>query len=546
MRGPFTKNQLDLLYGKNENLIYFMKQTSESYRYVYVNEAVQNEFQKDLVGAILEEIVPPLVAIDIKEQYSIALNLDSVHTYRDYHLFGEEPATHETTITPMEYLGEVFILALTKNVAKQKKVEEEYLFYQSLVDNSVDPMLMITSEFLIFDMNLAYSKTFGVEKNEWIGRPYGELPFVDDDTFNYVLSELNGFKVSKRAKPLFIKRVKLDGDEALFSANYSPVMEGGEVRAFHIILRELTTEFQLKHELKKTEHILESYKNALNYAALVAIWETSGIVKFINDHFKGTTGYEREEMLGMHISKIGNAVISPEQYDVIKKVVLSDRIWRGELKGEKKNGDVFWIDTTIIPLSAEKDNVGQMLAIMFDITERKKLEQQLHFMAYHDSLTKLPNRMSIVRKFAEMKEEADLKNEHLAIIYMDGDDFKSVNDQNGHEVGDEFIYQFGQAIEKSIRKQDIAARIGGDEFLIALSGLDPLHAVEQTQQIIERIKSTLKQGWKIGDVHFSPTATIGIAIYPRNGETMDELVNMADHSLYIAKRQSKNSVLFYS
>ena len=545
MRGPFTKKQLDMLYGKTGNLIYYMRQTEDTYEYEYVNAAVRGVFQKDLAGLSLDEVMPPHLAEDIKKQYRIAMQQNTVHTYRDYNLFSIENATNETSITPMEYEGEVFVLAVSKNVAKQKKVEEEYLFYQSLVRNSADPMLMITSEFIIFDMNLAYSKAFGVENRDWVGKPYGELPFVDDETYNYVLSELNSFKTHRDSKPLFIKRKKQDGEEALYSANYSPIMEGGEIRAFHIILRELTTEYYLKYELKKTENILESYKNALNYAALVAIWESSGIIKFINDNFKGTTGYEREEMLGMHISKIGKAVIASDQYNDIRKVVLSGSIWRGELKSFKKTGEFFWIDTTIIPLSGEKGNTGQMLAIMFDITDRKKLEEQLHFMAYHDSLTKLPNRLAIVRKFAEMKAEADLNNEQLAIIYMDGDDFKSVNDQNGHEVGDEFIYRFGQAIQSSIRKQDMAARTGGDEFLIALSGLNPLHAEEQTQHIIGRIKASLEHGWKIGDIHFSPTATLGVSLYPSHGKTMDELVNKADHSLYIAKRQGKNSVLFY-
>lgn len=546
MRGAFTKKQMDMLYGKTENLIYYMRKTDVSYQYEYVNPAVLKVFGKDLTGLSLDEVMPPILAEDIKAQYKLALQLDAVHTYRDYNLFSKDNATNETTVTPFEHEGEFFLLAVSKNVAKQKKVEEEYLFYQSLVQNSVNPMLMITSEFIIFDMNISYSTTFGVEKSEWIGKPYGDLPFLDEETFNYVLTELNQFKTHRDATPLFIKRKKQTGEEVLWSANYSPIIERGEIRAFHIVLHELTKEYQLKHELKKTEHILESYKKALNYAALVAKWEGSGIINFINDNFKGTTGYEREEMLGMHISEIGNAVISSKRYNDIRKVVLAGNIWRGELKSLKKNGEFFWIDTTIIPLSEEKDSAGQMLAIMFDITDRKQLEEQLHFMAYHDSLTKLPNRMSIVRKFAEMKEEADTKNENLAIIYMDGDDFKSINDQNGHEVGDEFIYQFGQAIEKSIRKQDIAARIGGDEFLIALSGLDPADAVKQTQYIIERIKSSLNQGWKIGDVHFSPTATLGVAIYPSDGKTMDELVNKADHSLYLAKRQSKNSVLFYS
>lgn len=278
MRGPFTKKQLELLYGKTDSLIYFMRQTGDTYEYEYVNAAVRKVFRKDLSGLSLDEVMPPHLAEDIKNQYRIAMQQDAVHTYRDYNLFSKENATNETTITPMEHEDEVFVLAVSKNVAKQKKVEEEYLFYQSLVRNSVDPMLMITSEFIIFDMNLAYSKTFGVENSDWIGKPYGELPFVDDDTYNYVLSELNSYKTHRDAKPLFIKRKKQDGEEVLYSANYSPIMEGGEIRAFHIVLRELTTEYQLKHELKKTEKILESYKNALNYAALVAIWESSGII----------------------------------------------------------------------------------------------------------------------------------------------------------------------------------------------------------------------------------------------------------------------------
>lgn len=545
MQGPFTEKQLELLYGKTENLIYFMKQMGDTYVYEYVNPAVRRVFEKDLTGLSLDKVMPPHLAADIKAQYIIALELDALHTYRDYNLFSEEHATNETCITPMQYEGETFVLAVSKNVARQKKVEEEYLFYQSLVHNSVDPMLMITSEFVIFDMNTAYSKTFGVAKPQWVGKPYGELPFVDEDTFNYVLSELNGFKIHGDAKPLFVKRKKIGGDEALYSANYSPIMEGEKIRAFHIVLRELTTEHQLKHELKKTETILESYKNALNYAAMVAIWENSGTIKFINDNFKGTTGYEREELLGMNMAKIGKAVINSDQYNDIRNVVQAGNIWRGELKSLKKTGEYFWIDATIIPLPGEQGNMGQMLSIMFDITDRKKLEEQLHFMAYHDSLTKLPNRLSIVRKFAEMKFEADQNKEHLAIIYIDGDDFKAVNDQNGHEVGDEFIYRFGQAIQNSIRKQDIAARIGGDEFLIALSGLDLRQAEEQTLQIIGRIKTSLAHGWKIGNVHFAPTATMGVSLYPSHGKTMDELVNKADHSLYIAKRQGKNSVLFY-
>ncbi|MGO1060075.1 sensor domain-containing diguanylate cyclase [Planococcus sp. FY231025] len=546
MLGPFTKMQLDMLYGKSDSLVYYMRRDGETYIYEYINPACIAVFGKDLTGETLDAIMPAHLATDIKGQYCIALDTDAPHVYRDYNLFSENNETNETLLTPIRSGSDVFMLAISKNVAKQKKVEEEYLFYQSLVQNSVDPMLMITSDLVIFDMNLAYSNSFGAAKEEWVGKPYSSLPFVDSRTFRQVEAELDSFKSGNAAKSMVIKRNKKDGTAATFSVNYSPIKEQGEVRAFHIVLRELTNEVQLKQELEKTEHILESYKDALNYAALVAIWDPAGTIQFVNDNFKGTTGYEREDLLGEHISKIGKAVISEEQYNAISQTVSSGKIWRGELKSLKKTGEFFWIDTTIIPLSERDGGAEQMLAVMFDITDRKELEEKLHFMAYHDSLTKLPNRLSIVKKFVEMKKEADAKGQQMAVVYMDGDDFKQVNDQYGHDVGDEFIYRFAQSIQDSIRKQDIVARVGGDEFIIALAGLDPAGAEEQIGYIVQRIRNGLAAGWEIDGIHFAPTATMGASTYPKQGQTLDELVTKADQALYLAKRNGKNSLLFYS
>lgn len=546
MIGPFTKAQLDMLYGKTDSLVYFMRQAGETYIYEYINPACLAVFQKDLTGETLDAIMPPLLATDIKGHYRIALETDVQHIYRDYNLFSIDNETNETVLTPMRSEGEVFMLAVSKNVAAQKKVEEEYLFYQSLVENSVDPMLMITSDLMIFDMNFAYSTSFGVEKEDWVGKNYGSLPFVDKETYRQVLEELNSFKAGNTAKSIVIKRNKKDGTAATYSVNYSPIKEQGEIRAFHIVMRELTNEVQLKRELEKTEHVLESYKEALNYAALVAIWDPSGTIQFVNDNFKGTTGYGREDLLGEHISKIGKAVISEAQYNSIQQTVQSGEIWRGELKSLRKTGDFFWIDTTIIPFAERDGGAKQMLAIMFDITDRKELEEQLHFLAYHDSLTKLPNRLSIVKRFLEMKKEADAESQQLAVVYMDGDDFKLVNDQYGHDIGDEFIYQFGQSIQKSIRKQDIVARVGGDEFIVALAGLDPRQAQEQIEYIIQRIRDGLQAGWEIEGIHFSPTASMGVSMYPEQGETLDDLVTKADQALYAAKRTGKNSLWFYT
>lgn len=545
MQGPFTQEQLDLLHGKSDSLVFFMRKSGDTFVYEYVNPICSSNFQTDLTGKTVDESMPPELASVIKEKYELAISSEASFTYRDYNLFSEKQVAYETNVLPIFWGGDIFILAESTDVSRYKKIEEDYLFYQSLIENSVDPMLMIKVDFSIIDMNPAYEKIFGIQKSEWQGRQYEELPFVTSSNVAQMKEEFERNKTGTPSPSVILKRRKVDGNIAKFSVRYSPIKEKEELRAFHIVLRELDSKAQLKEELKHTENILESYKEALNYAALVGIWDSNGIIQFVNENFEVSTGYGRDELRGTSVSTIGRAVITDEEFDEISRIVLSGKIWRGELKSRKKNGDFFWIDTTVIPLPKSAGKEGQLLAIMFDITDRKNMEEKLAFMAYHDNLTKLPNRLSIFEKFPGLTRLADLQQQHMAVIFVDGDNFKEVNDLHGHDVGDEFIYQFGQAIQRGIGGHDIVARVGGDEFLIVLTQLDAHNPKGQTTLVIDRIKQQLENGWKIGHAHFSPTSSMGVAFYPQDGADMDEIVNKADQAQYEAKRSGKNLVLFF-
>lgn len=546
MRMPFTIEQLDLLYKNLKDPVYFMKQTGNTFDYLYVNPICNALFKKELIGTNLDDSMPPELSREIKKQYLIALKVGMRHTYRDYSLFSDLDVAMETELTPIVFEGETFVLAVTKNVAAQKKIEEDYLFYESLVQNSVDPMIMISAEYMIIDLNPAYEKVFGVKKQDWVSRFYEDIPDKQKELFRAGKNLLKQFSSTSESTSLIMKRKKQDGTEAKFSVSYSPINENGIIRAFHVVFRELTSKLLLKNELKKTENILESYKDALNYAALVAIWDVSGTIEFVNDNFNELTGYKPEELIGLNISKIGNTETSAEQYDEIRKVIWQGRIWRGQIKSLKKNGDFFWVDITIIPLMNVDGKIYQVLSILFDVTDRKQLEEQLHFMAYHDSLTSLPNRRYMVQQFERITEQADQKGEHIALLYVDGDDFKSINDQFGHDVGDEFIYHFGQAIQNSVRKNDLVARIGGDEFLVALCDIVPEESQQHIEKIISRINETLSEGWHINGHQFTPTSSMGIAVYPVHGNNFDDLVKKADAALYLAKDKGRGTCHLYS
>lgn len=543
---PFTVEQLDLLYKNAKDPVYFMRQNGDTFDYMYVNSVCFTLFNKELVGTNLDESMPSSLATEIKKQYLIALKVGKKHTYRDYSLFSDLETAMETELTPMTFGDERFVLAVTKNVTAQKKIEEDYLFFESLVENSVDPMIMVSAEFMILDLNPAYENTFGVFKGQWIGRYYHELPDKQKELFGAGKNLLQQFSAQSKSTSMIMKRMKQDGTEAKFSVSYSPVKENGMIRAFHIVFRELTNELLLKNELKKTENILESYKEALNYAALVAIWNVSGTIEFVNDNLNELTGYKPSDMIGLNIAEIGNAVVSPKLYKEIREVTLQGSIWRGQIKSVKRNGEFFWVDVTIIPLLDVDGEIYQFLSILFDVTERKQLEEKLHFMAYHDSLTNLPNRRFMIQQFQQIKEQADAKNEYIVLLYLDGDDFKLVNDQFGHDVGDEFIFHFGDAIRRSIRKEDLVARVGGDEFLVALRGVVPENSEQHIESVITRINESLDEGWTIDDHHFTPTSSVGIAIYPEHGKDFDELVKKADAALYLAKGKGKGTAYLYS
>lgn len=214
------------------------------------------------------------------------------------------------------------------------------------------------------------------------------------------------------------------------------------------------------------------------------------------------------------------------------------------MRSLKKNGQPFWVDATIIPLFDVEGRIYQMLSILFDITDRKEMEEQLHHMAYHDPLTNLPNRRMMVKHFREMEAKSNRTGNQVAVLYIDGDNFKEINDRHGHEIGDEFIHQFARALERSIRKYDVAARIGGDEFLILLPGISAINSRKQIENIISRIQQTLKDGWVIDGQSFSPTCSIGSALYPEDGIEFEELIQKADHALYEAKKKAEALFVF--
>lgn len=281
---------------------------------------------------------------------------------------------------------------------------------------------------------------------------------------------------------------------------------------------------------------------------LIIITDEAGIISYASPSYVRLLGYKETELLGKSYYKFLDEESIPVWSAIIENVPRNSREQMVELKLKTKNGQTLWTEGHYkVAIEEREYSMNQIIMLSREITERKKQESILMFMAYHDSLTNLPNRRYLNREFPLIAEKSSSRQESMAVIYVDGDDFKAVNDLYGHDVGDEFIRHFSQTLLQSVSIEDLVIRIGGDEFVVVLTKLacNKEEQLEQIQAFMDRVRSNLEKGWFINGHHFSPTSSMGISIYPEQGEDLETLLEKADRSLYQAKLVRKNSFKIY-
>lgn len=196
-----------------------------------------------------------------------------------------------------------------------------------------------------------------------------------------------------------------------------------------------------------------------------------------------------------------------------------------------------------MPIHDEKDNIVGLLGITREINELKQVEQDLQYLATHDSLTTLPNRFLLFDAIEQAIKRAARNKKHLAILYLDLDGFKGVNDQFGHDEGDRLLKQVALRIAKAIRETDRAARLGGDEFAVLLEDLD---GSPEAMLVAEKIRAAVAEPYDHLPRNTAITASIGVSMFPGRAKTASALVSAADHAMYQAKVTKNAAVLFVS
>jgi diguanylate cyclase (GGDEF)-like protein/PAS domain S-box-containing protein len=355
-------------------------------------------------------------------------------------------------------------------------------------------------------------------------------------------------KVEKAVtKSLLIKLKKLTlevKNQLIFSSAYGVVSITLTLLLFLRVMVQITDERKYKQRLIEQKEELNQFKvivdNTLNS---VVITDSKGIIEYVNKRFTEISGFEAKTVIGGKPKLWSSGETSPEVYAKLRQTLNEGDYWQGELKNKKQSGGMYWARTTIFPVKSPQNRILKYICVQEDITQQQHDKETIEHLVNHDPLTGLPS----LRLGKDRLEQAILSAQRhkltAAVMFIDLDGFKEINDEFGHAAGDNVLIEVGQRMIKELRKTDTVARIGGDEFIVVMTNIKDVNAISQ---VAIKIINSVKNAIPYQDTQLHVTASIGIAKYPLHGTTSTELMTNADKAMYRIKESGKNSYAIFS
>ncbi|MBT9504327.1 MAG: diguanylate cyclase [Burkholderiaceae bacterium] len=269
----------------------------------------------------------------------------------------------------------------------------------------------------------------------------------------------------------------------------------------------------------------------------VMVTDADGRIVAVNPAFTAMTGYSAAEVIGLSPSLQRSGRHDPLFYRELWANLHSTGHWQGEIWNRRKSGEVYPCLQTIDAIRDEAQRVSHYVALHSDISALKNAEERLSRLAHHDALTGLPNRLLFANGLALSIERAKRHRQRLAVLFLDLDHFKHVNDSLGHAAGDALLCEVGRRLRQSVRAQDAVARLSGDEFVVVL---EEAGEASDVLRMADKIMATISQPVQVPGGTTQISASIGIALYPDDGDDVDQLLRAADAAMYIAKRRGRH------
>ena len=457
----------------------------------------------------------------------------------------------DTNGTPLKMLG--VVQDVTSKKLEEMELVEIDTRLRTIIDAAPHAVVLMNSEGILTGWNGQAEKIFGWIREETIGHMLHDM-IIPPQYRNAHIQGLKHFLASGEGsalnKCIEITGLHRDGHEFAIELAISPVKQKDkyEFCAFiHDITARKETQSLLlcaKESAERSSAELISYIQAIDQHALVSVADPSGRIIQANDKFCEVSGYSREEMLG-HDHRIVNSGIHPCAFFVeMWAIITRGDIWRGEICNRAKSGALYWVDSAIVPLKDANGQIVRYISVRVETTKRKESEQHIQSLAYYDVLTGLPNRTLLHDRLGQLIAESHRDKQKFALLYIDLDRFKYVNDSMGHAVGDQLLQVVALRLQECVREVDTVSRISGDEFIVLLRETDAKGAARVAVKILKALTTPCD----VGTLQIATHASIGISIYPDNADSEDEintLIKHADVAMYRVKAEGRSNFLFF-
>lgn len=309
----------------------------------------------------------------------------------------------------------------------------------------------------------------------------------------------------------------------------------------------LLVSFSMNEEKRTTASDLRIAASAFEAQDALMITDAQGVILRVNQAFTETTGYSAEEAIGKTPRILKSGRHDAAFYQAMWDSLMRKGEWQGEIWDRRKNGEVYPKWLSISAVKTDEGVVSHYVGSHIDITERKTSEEKIRHLAFYDHLTDLPNRLLLLDRLQQSLSASARSGKHGALLFIDLDNFKNLNDTLGHYTGDILLQNVAQRLQDCIREGDTVARLGGDEFVVMLTGLSEqsLEAAAQTEAICEKILAALGQPFQLEATRYHCTASIGVVLLHGHEQTPEGLMRQADIAMYQAKKTGRNTLRFF-
>lgn len=416
--------------------------------------------------------------------------------------------------------------ALLARQARQRNLVENmaegYALQQTLPDRDGR-----ARDFRYLEINPAFERMLGVRKEDIVGKTILELfPNIE----SYWIEAFA--QVAMTGKP-----VKLQNWGGTFSRQFEVTASSPERGLVAVMFSDITERKITEEQLRQAATVFDNTSEA------IMIVDAEHNIQTVNEAFTEITGYNADEILGKNPRVLRSDFHDESFCQDIWHALDSAGRWQGEIWNQRKNGDLYATWENISVVKNENGEIIKYVSVMSDITPMKQAQAQLEHMAHHDPLTGLANRLVFASNLEQAMERTKRHSTKLALLFLDLDGFKHINDSLGHKAGDELLCAVAECLKQAVRHEDLVARLGGDEFTIIMEDMvNPTSAAKLAQKIINALMSPIS----LEEHNVVTSCSIGISIFPDDADNASDLARAADAAMYHAKAAGRRTYRFYT